>query len=241
MEPQKSIVMPIVVSILGTSIVLGGATYYFGMQQSSNQPTTSVTTAPISIASTIPTATPSSSPTPLLVRNLDIASWQTFENKDLGISFKYPKEYGSAVAQLFKAEGVIGDEKGKGIKIVFSSNPQLVAGTVTSDYYVNYGPADWVNKSFKPSNCTTEDYNNTGRNSKGEPFLAFHCKSFSNESRNSVYLGEADNYGQVDLVGFVPLSNKEGYVVLTFDGQDTSDNARQVLEKILSSSKIILQ
>jgi hypothetical protein len=90
-DPQKSILLPILLSILSTAVVVGGICYYIGTSAAPTptySPVAKISTAPKTSPTVTPTATPITA---------DIASWKTYESKDLGVSFQYPNEYNVTV------------------------------------------------------------------------------------------------------------------------------------------------
>src|SRR5687768_122511 len=79
-EPQKSIVLPIALSVFVSALVFGGLGYYLGMSKDSA--TTSVT----------PTATTASLATAIPATADETANWKAWNNK-YGISLKYPTDW----------------------------------------------------------------------------------------------------------------------------------------------------
>ena len=97
MESQKSIIWPIVLSILGSAVVFGGAGYYLAtslrVPESADTP---AKTSPKS-ATTKPTVTPISSSSPAIINKTitpdpTTATWKNYTNTEFGFSFKYPSQ-----------------------------------------------------------------------------------------------------------------------------------------------------
>ncbi len=91
-EPEKSLLLPILLSVLGATVVGGGA-YYMGVNQSQNQPTVIVTATPVPTSTPIASSTPSPTPSPTATPAATIdstANWKTYTDTKYGFSFKYP-------------------------------------------------------------------------------------------------------------------------------------------------------
>jgi hypothetical protein len=91
--PTKSLLIPILLSILSSAVVFGTLGYYLA---------TSKTTVPSyttqSVVTTSPTATPTAVPTASTTEN-------TYTNSEFGFSFTYPKTW--SVATTTKPEGAV--------------------------------------------------------------------------------------------------------------------------------------
>lgn len=86
MEPQKSIVLPLVLSVLASAIVFGGFGYYLANSKNDNETTIvtpTYTTLPI-------TSTPPSSST---TTTDETANWKTYTSSIYSFSFKYPQDW----------------------------------------------------------------------------------------------------------------------------------------------------
>ena len=91
-QPQKSILLPILISVLTTALVFGGVGYYLGTAQT---PEPTVTPSIIAKVSPSPKAipSPSVSPSPSApITAIDTSTWKTYTNSVVKISFKYPSD-----------------------------------------------------------------------------------------------------------------------------------------------------
>jgi len=91
MEPQKSIVLPVVLAVLLSGVMFGGLGYYLANSQNAAETTTvtptyttqtTVTTQPTIVTTT-------STPTSTIATD-ETASWKTYSNTKYSYSIKYP-------------------------------------------------------------------------------------------------------------------------------------------------------
>lgn len=109
MEPAqpKSMVMPILLSVLISAIVFGGVGYYIGQSMGSNNIGTQTTTytTPTPTATTTATATTSSTD--------ETSNWETYSSSQNGFTFKHPANW--EVVTTTGTEGVNFTARPKGI------------------------------------------------------------------------------------------------------------------------------
>lgn len=90
MKPQKSIVLPVLLAILGSGIVFGGGGYYLATTMNlpeTDSPQTTVRT------STKPSSTSTTSSIATAFTTDETASWKTYTNSTYKFSFKYPADW----------------------------------------------------------------------------------------------------------------------------------------------------
>ncbi len=89
MEPQKSIMIPVALTVLVSAIVFGGLGWYLASNQS--VPATQTTATPVAQVSLTPTAKTTPTPTASTTTTPDpTVDWKAYENTAYYYSFKYP-------------------------------------------------------------------------------------------------------------------------------------------------------
>lgn len=154
MRNQKGLAAIWVILIIVIALALGAIVgyYYF---KSKNDKTTTPTL----------TSTPTPSSTTLATTPSDTADWKTYKIHDLGISFKYPKEWGEVSLETGAVSADAGS--GKSGRITFSDPStrikddyqrcDICAGYVSPDFSVGREPSDYEEGStsgaYKTKNC----------------------------------------------------------------------------------------
>lgn len=147
MDPQKSMVLPILLTLLGSGVVFGGGAYYLATVQ--NTPETVDTTQTTVRATKKPTANPTNSNAIIATASTtadETANWKTYTNTKYGFFFKYPETMDDP-----KTLGISGDLAG-----IESSN---FSTYIKNDNYGRTGEASsLIFNIYEPS---TEDKNLT--------------------------------------------------------------------------------
>ncbi len=92
MEPQKSLIIPVALTVLISAIIFGGLGWYAGNSQLSSAGT-QLTATPVAQVSATPTAKTTPTPTASTTTTPDpTADWKTYVDSTTGLSFKYPQQ-----------------------------------------------------------------------------------------------------------------------------------------------------
>ncbi len=86
MEPQRSIVTPVLITLILSLIIFGGGGYFLGTMKPAVTPTPLPTLAATPSSLPLFTATPSLAPT----TSPSPISWKTYKNSRVGYQFEYP-------------------------------------------------------------------------------------------------------------------------------------------------------
>jgi len=237
MEPQKTIVLPIVLSILGTAVVAGGAAYYFGTNQSSNQPTTVATIAP-KVAVT-PTSIVSMSPTPTSQAptvTSDITQWKEFQLPDAKVSFKYPPEWGNITVQHGSAR------KGTSPHISFSGTPVISAGTISKDLDAPRGALDHESVV----SAITSANNNCQKIELFSPSKLVCSKVTTGSGTAAYFIGNLGDHDPIPhpgiaevLVGYAQYPSSYNFTDFVFLSTDTNSASEELIKQLLSTIKFL--
>ncbi len=158
MEPQKSIILPVALSVLVSAVIFGGLGYY--LADSKNTTETSVT--PTYSSQTTVTTKPIVTPT--------TAALKTYENKTFNFTMKYPSDWKVDDTNTTNggAEGVIAFYKGTSL----AGSPSLTInineegrGVQTAE--INYD-IEYKNDEMKITNRSITTSSETGEIVKGK-------------------------------------------------------------------------
>ena len=223
MNPMVKMILTVVV----TALVIGCGTYWYVNSKATSDKAALQTTIDglntnvTALNKKVADLTPATATTTAATADPK-ADWKTFSNSTLGISFKYPPEYGDASAKTENGE------KGKEIIISFSKNSKLHAGSLTNDFEASRGAANYEIKSFSYA---------AGKCTYGFAVtkVSVDCDVVKNSKGDSSYQATIESYGDTNTAGYIPVKNNSTYVVLTFDHEDTDTTTKTAIKDILGT------
>ncbi len=211
MEPQKSILMPIVLSVLVSGVVFGGVGYYIATTHKINSP------------AILYTATPTTQTTPTSAVSPTTSDSKVYSNTKLNFSINYPtgwevKEYSGEVTFMSPQTKALIADKQKQNDVCEACGPEITIG------YLNSVQELGINGGGNTTQKTLLDY------LKNEKDTIFSYKPVKIGSYDGYWADQA-NIGSFE---YYYLEDSHGHVyTFTFNGYEDS------ISQVLASFKLI--
>lgn len=246
MNEQRSIFLPIVLTVVVSAIVFGGLGYYLAMGKYSAE-----TNKTSNYTSTTPTTLTTLTPTAASVN--DTSYWKTFTNQEVGFTLKYPNNWNDLKFEKIVAsnkEAAAGTHKG----VLYHTDGQgtadmqknIILSLHSQDYFF-YASSGLLNKKRIDVNWNKEQFN------KEMGYDAFFVKKLSDQSLLVASYGNVECSPALALGILTPVTDKypnlEVYIRHDFDsdplvkdylnskngdGCDLHDQYQKIADKINS-------